>query len=70
MCTFLERWAQRCSWHAAAEDMAQELEDQVAIIREYVPELIVPDNARAVIARPDRYEPRANDTVLDFPAAD
>src|SRR5690606_25023945 len=31
-----------------------------------VPELIVPDNARAVIARPDRYEPRANDTVLDF----
>lgn len=31
-----------------------------------VPELVVPDNARAVIARPDRYEPRANDTVLDF----
>lgn len=31
-----------------------------------VPELIVPDNARAVIARPDRYEPRASDTVLDF----
>lgn len=31
-----------------------------------VPQLIVPDNARAVIASPDRYEPRANDTVLDF----
>ena len=31
-----------------------------------VPELIVPDNARAVIAQPDRYEPRVNDTVLDF----
>ncbi len=30
------------------------------------PQLIVPDNARAVIASPDRYEPRANDTVLDF----
>lgn len=31
-----------------------------------VPQLIVPDNPRAVIAQPDRYEPRANDTVLDF----
>jgi transposase len=31
-----------------------------------VPQLIVPDNPRAVIASPDRYEPRANDTVLDF----
>ncbi|MFA5496495.1 MAG: IS21 family transposase [Porticoccaceae bacterium] len=31
-----------------------------------VPELIVPDNPRAVIAQSDRYEPRANDTVLDF----
>jgi transposase len=31
-----------------------------------VPQLIVPDNARAVIASPDRYEPRAADTVLDF----
>ena len=28
--------------------------------------LIVPDNPRAMIANPDRYEPRANDTVLDF----
>lgn len=28
--------------------------------------LIVPDNPRAVITVPDRYEPRANDSVLDF----
>ena len=33
---------------------------------EGVPQLIVPDNARALIADPDRYEPRASDTVLDF----
>jgi transposase len=31
-----------------------------------VPEMIVPDNARALIADPDRYEPRTNDTVRDF----
>ncbi|MEC5215029.1 transposase [Polaromonas sp. CG_9.5] len=31
-----------------------------------VPLLIVPDNARALIANPDRYEPRANETVHDF----
>lgn len=31
-----------------------------------VPQLVVPDCARAVIAHPDRYEPRANDTVRDF----
>lgn len=30
------------------------------------PQMIVPDNARALIADPDRYEPRAHDTVLDF----
>lgn len=39
MCTFLERWAQRCSWHAAAEDMADELEGLVTTIREFVPQL-------------------------------
>ena len=32
-----------------------------------VPQLIVPDNPRAMIANPNRYEPRANDTVEDFP---
>ena len=31
-----------------------------------VPQMIVPDNARALIVDPNRYEPRANDTVLDF----
>jgi len=31
-----------------------------------VPQLIVPDNPRALIADPNRYEPRANDTALDF----
>jgi transposase len=31
-----------------------------------VPQLIVPDNPRALIADANRYEPRANDTVLDF----
>jgi transposase len=33
-----------------------------------VPQLIVPDNARALITDPDRYEPRASSTVLDFAA--
>ena len=31
-----------------------------------VPQLIVPDNPRALIANPDRYEPRANETVHDL----
>lgn len=31
-----------------------------------VPELIVPDNPRAMIANPNRYEPQANVTVEDF----
>jgi len=31
-----------------------------------VPQLIVPDNPRALIANPNRYEPRSNDTVQDF----
>ncbi len=31
-----------------------------------VPQLIVPDNPKAMINDADRYEPRANDTVLDF----
>lgn len=31
-----------------------------------VPQLIVPDNPRAMIASPNRYEPRTNDTVADF----
>jgi transposase len=31
-----------------------------------VPQLIVPDNPRAMIANPNRYEPRVNETVADF----
>jgi transposase len=31
-----------------------------------VPQLIVPDNPKAMIANPNRYEPRANETVEDF----
>ena len=31
-----------------------------------VPQLVVPDNPRAMILEPDRYEPLSNDTVLDF----
>lgn len=31
-----------------------------------VPQLIVPDNPRALIRKPDRYEPLANETVQDF----
>jgi hypothetical protein len=31
-----------------------------------VTQLIVPDNSRALICDANRYEPRANDTVLDF----
>jgi len=31
-----------------------------------VPQLIIPDNPKALIADANRYEPRANDTVLDF----
>lgn len=33
-----------------------------------VPELIVPDNPRALISEPDRYEPIANRTAQDFAA--
>jgi transposase len=31
-----------------------------------VPQLIIPDNPKAMIADANRYEPRSNDTVLDF----
>ena len=52
--------------------LAQRLEDWIAcMVRALhfyggVPQLIVPDNPRAVISSPDKYEPRANDTVQDF----
>jgi transposase len=56
---------------ACATD-AQKLENWIeSMVRalmfyEGAPALIVPDNPRALISVPDRYEPRAHDTVLDF----
>ncbi|MBI1397819.1 MAG: IS21 family transposase, partial [Betaproteobacteria bacterium] len=60
------------SYTFACATPSQKLEDWIAaLVRALhflggVPQLIVPDNARALIAEPDRYEPRAGHTVLDF----
>ena len=60
------------SYTFACATGAQKLEDWIEsmdrALRFYggVPQLIVPDNARAMIVHPDRYEPRAHDTVRDF----
>ena len=60
------------SYTFAAATQAERLEDWIEsmtralIFYGGVPQLIVPDNARALICDPDRYEPRAHDTVLDF----
>jgi len=60
------------SYTFACATGAQKLEDWIgSMVRALsfyggVPQLIVPDNPRAVIADPDRYEPRANQTALDF----
>lgn len=60
------------SYTFACATGAQKLEDWVeCMVRALafyggVPQLIVPDNARAVIADPNRYEPRAADTVRDL----
>ncbi len=57
---------------ACATPPAQKLDDWIAgMVRAFefmggVPQLIVPNNPRALIADPDRYEPRANQSVLDF----
>jgi len=50
------------------ETMADWLDATAQALHFYggVPQLIVPDNARALIADPDRYEPRSHDTVQDF----
>ena len=50
------------------ETMADWINSTVKALQFYggVPQLIVPDNPRAMIADPNRYEPRANDTVQDF----
>lgn len=50
------------------ETMADWLDSTARALAFYggVSTLIVPDNPRALIAEANRYEPRANDTVLDF----
>jgi len=50
------------------ETMADWLESTARALAFYggVPQLIVPDNPKAMIAQANRYEPRSNDTVLDF----
>jgi transposase len=50
------------------ETMADWLESTARALSFYggVPQLIVPDNAKAMISQANRYEPRSNDTVLDF----
>lgn len=60
------------SYTFACATPAQKLDDWIeAMVRSIafmgaVPHLVVPDNPRALIAEPDRYEPLANATVLDF----
>lgn len=60
------------SYVFACATPAQRLDDWIgAMVRALhfyggVPQLIVPDNARAVITMPDRYEPRAHETVQDL----
>jgi transposase len=51
-----------------AEKLDDWIESMVRALLFYdgVPQLFVPDNPRALITVPDRYEPRAHDTVLDF----
>ena len=50
------------------ETMADWLESTARALSFYggVTQLIVPDNPRALISDANRYEPRSNDTVLDF----
>ena len=50
------------------ETMADWLASTALALRFFggVPQLIVPDNPKAMIADANRYEPRSNDTVLDF----
>ena len=56
------------AYATAHETMADWLAATAQALRFYggVTELIVPDNPKAMIADADRYEPRANDTVLEF----
>lgn len=52
----------------ARETMADWLDSTAQALSFYggVPQLIIPDNPKAMIADANRYEPRSNDTVLDF----
>ena len=56
------------AWATPRETMVDWIESTVRALHFYggVTQLIVPDNPRALIADPNRYEPRSNDTVLDF----
>ena len=56
------------AYATARETMADWLDSTARALAFYggVPQLIVPDNPKAMIADADRYEPRSNDTVLDF----
>jgi transposase len=56
------------AWATPAQTTADWLQGCAKALAFYggVPQLIVPDNPRAVIAQVSRYEPRATDTVLDF----
>jgi len=51
-----------------SETMTDWLESTISALHFYggVPQLIVPDNPRAMVADANRYEPRSNETVLDF----
>ena len=50
------------------QDQADWLDSTARALTFYggVTQLIVPDNPKAMIADANRYEPRSNDTVLDF----
>ena len=56
------------AWATPRETMADWLESTARALSFIggVPQLIVPDNPKAMVADADRYEPRSNDTVLDF----
>ena len=56
------------AWATADQSMRSWLGAMVRALSFYggVPQLIVPDNARALIAEPNRYEPRVNETVRAF----
>jgi transposase len=56
------------AWATPKETMVDWIESTVRAVHFYggVTQLIVPDNPRALIADPDRYEPRSNATVRDF----